>query len=78
MREERLSGRIRGFIHAPTEIMLMDALTKIGIFPQIMRHATTGTWDTSEALLKAKSGTIRIIDRPRQDFDEQDLVDLNM
>ena len=77
MREERLSGRIRGFIHCPTELMLVDALTKVGIFSQIMRHVTTGTWDTNATnLSNTKTGTLRLIKNIKQDFDEQDLVDL--
>ena len=78
MREERLSGPIRGFIHCPTEIMLVDALTKFGTYPILMRHLTTGFWDTSgQNLPKQKSGTLRIITNPRENFDEQELIDLN-
>ena len=51
MREERLSGRIRGFIHIRTTIMLADGLTKIGIYDQLMRHQTTGYWITDAALI---------------------------
>ena len=74
-REERLSGRIRGFLHIPTEIMLVDALTKIGIFPLIMHHLTTGTWQTT-AVPKGKAAKLRVITDTKQDFDESDLVDL--
>ena len=76
MREERLSGRIRGFIHCPTDYMLVDGLTKVAIFPVLMRHLTTGYWDTDVTKsTKGKTGTLRIM-APQKDFDEQDLVDL--
>ena len=75
MREERLSGRIRAFIHIPTEIMLVDGLTKVGLYPVLMRHLTTGFWATG-GVPTAKSITMRIADR-KQDFDEDDLVQLD-
>ena len=75
MREERLSGRIRAFIHIPTEIMLVDALTKVGPYPVLMRHLTTGFWTTG-GVPTTKSITMRIADR-KKDFDEDDLVHLD-
>ncbi len=47
LREDRLSGRIRGFFHAPSEMILADALTKPGFFKGMMFYLTTGCWKTS-------------------------------
>eukprot|EP00959_Pyramimonas_sp_CCMP1952_P113484 2371955-Pyramimonas_sp.AAC.1 len=35
LREERVTGRVRYTIHIPTDVMLSDALTKPGVFPQL-------------------------------------------
>ena len=50
MREEIISGRIRGFVHLPTELMLADGPTKIGIFDLLEWHLTTCTWITDDKL----------------------------
>ena len=42
LREERISGRIRFTIHVPTDVMISDALTKPGVFHQLMLLLTTG------------------------------------
>ena len=42
LREDRSRGFIRRFMHWPTSIMLADGLTKVGVFPQLLRYATTG------------------------------------
>ena len=75
MHEERLSGRIRGILRIPTEIMLADALAKIGIFPQIMMRLTTGIWHTT-AIPTNKAAKLRTIKDTKSDVDESDLVDL--
>ena len=42
LREDRMTGRIRYMIHVNTENMIMDGLTKLGTFPQLMLLMTTG------------------------------------
>ena len=42
LREERMTGRVRYLFHYPTASMLADALTKSGLFLQMMRFMTTG------------------------------------
>ena len=75
MREERLSGRIRHFLHLPTEIMLVDGLTKSGTFKLLMNHMTTGVWKIE--VPKNKYVTMRTVIEPRTSFDEADLLDLD-
>ena len=41
LREERMTGRGRNTLHIPTDVMLSDALTKPGTFPQLMYLLTT-------------------------------------
>ena len=73
MREERLSGRIRHFMHFPTEAIIVDGLTKSGLFKLLMEHLTTGRWMLTN--LK-KPITIRTVSTPRAEYDERDLLDL--
>ena len=47
IRENRLTNRIRRFIHCPTHCMLADALTKPMISHTLMHFITTGIWVTS-------------------------------
>ena len=47
IREERLSGRCRLFSHVPTDIMLADALTKLGTFPLFLNLMSKSIWDTT-------------------------------
>ena len=42
LREDRLQSRIRSFQHYPTTCMLADALTKPGLFLQMLHFCTTG------------------------------------
>ena len=42
VREDRLRGRVRNFIHLPTNAMVMDGLTKTGTFPELTRLISTG------------------------------------
>ena len=44
LREDRITRRIRNFIHIPTKAMLADGLTKDGVFEQLLYCATTGRW----------------------------------
>ena len=44
LREDRLRGNIRSFMHWPTAVMLADGLTKVGTFPQLMCYCTSGTF----------------------------------
>ncbi|CAK0846103.1 unnamed protein product [Prorocentrum cordatum] len=75
MREERLSGRIRNFIHLPTEVVIVDGLTKTGTFKLLMEHLTTGRWYVRPP--KGKYITIRRIIHQQDSYSEQDLLDLN-
>ena len=69
LREERLSGRVRGMMHIGTDIMLADALTKPGVFRQLMELLTTGIarLDNSK-----KPVTLKRVQR-QQGFSERDL-----
>eukprot|EP00959_Pyramimonas_sp_CCMP1952_P066155 1381235-Pyramimonas_sp.AAC.1 len=42
LREDRLAGRLRRFYHWPTEVLIMDALTKQGLFPQMQDYLFMG------------------------------------
>ena len=42
LREDRLRGNIRTFMHWPTAVMLADGFTKVGHFPQLLVYATSG------------------------------------
>ncbi len=75
MREERLSGRLRTFIHIPTTLMIMDGLTKIGIYQQLMTHMTTGIWTLDN--IADMEITLRRTANTTSDFSEQDLIDMN-
>ena len=75
MREERLSGRIRWFIHLPTHNMIMDGLTKPGLFPCLMHLATTGNWQINYK--RDKGFTMRRVDRTSLEYSEDDLVRLD-
>ena len=75
MREERLSGRIRNFIHLPTEVVIVDGLTKTGTFKLLMEHMTTGTWNIRPP--KGKVITMRRILDTKESYSEQDLLDLD-
>ncbi len=44
LRKDRITRRIRNFIHDPTKAMLADGLTKDGVFEQLLYYATTGRW----------------------------------
>ena len=77
IREERLSGRCRLFSHVPTDVMLADALTKLGTFPVFLKFQSTGIWDTTlptstKKLLKITTRTLA----RRNDFDENDFENL--
>eukprot|EP00959_Pyramimonas_sp_CCMP1952_P408365 8558502-Pyramimonas_sp.AAC.1 len=41
-REERMTGRVRFTMRIPTDVMFSDALTKPGIFLQLMHLLATG------------------------------------
>ena len=44
LREDRVTRRVRNFVHTPTATMLSDGLTKSGLFLRLMEFATTGIW----------------------------------
>eukprot|EP00959_Pyramimonas_sp_CCMP1952_P207170 4333734-Pyramimonas_sp.AAC.1 len=75
MREGRLSGRIRNFIHLPTEVVIVDGLTKTGTSKLLMEHMTTGAWHVLPP--KGKYITLRKINKTQDIYSEQDLLDLN-
>ena len=65
--------------HWPTELMIMDALTKVGVFPQMMDYLTSGTI-RYQGLIKLKNGAPSVITMKevakKYDFIEHDLVNL--
>ena len=74
LREDRLTGRIRTFIHVPTQAMLADGLTKAGVFFQLLRFATTGLF----AVVIAADKMIRLRTRSRiTEFTANDLEHLD-
>ena len=79
LREDRLSGRVRRMYHWPTELMIMDALPKVGVFPQMMDYLTSGTI-RYQGLIKLKNGAPSVITMKevakKYDFIEHDLVNL--
>ena len=73
IREDRLSRRIRHFLHVPTNAMIMDGLTKTGTYPELLRLLSSGFWRVWSP--PEKHVTIRTCAR-KDNFDEQDLLDL--
>ena len=71
-----MSGRLRNFIHIPTKVMIMDCLTKTGIYHQLMTHMTTGIWTLDN--ISDKQITLRRTANTTSDFSEQDLIDINV
>jgi hypothetical protein len=74
LREDRLKGLIRHFMHWPTTIILADGLTKVGLFLQLLRFATTGFLG-----IRIKSDQfIRNRTSPRnvKNYCEQDIIDM--
>eukprot|EP00959_Pyramimonas_sp_CCMP1952_P137967 2887852-Pyramimonas_sp.AAC.1 len=74
IREERLTGRIRYFVHCPTHNMICDALTRTGVFPQIMRLVSTGVWQI--VTINGKQFTARKVQNRKQEYIERDLLRL--
>ena len=73
IREDRLSGRIRRFIHLPTRYMLPDGLTKPGVFPGLLEYCTTGWWTVAAS--SDKPLRMREL-APQAEFDEKSFVEL--
>eukprot|EP00959_Pyramimonas_sp_CCMP1952_P414747 8689645-Pyramimonas_sp.AAC.2 len=64
LREERITARTRWTIHVPTEVMVADAMTKPGVFKQMMKLLTTGWLDMG---MTTKVATARrILHRPSE------------
>ena len=42
LREYRQLGIVRALMHCPTHCMIADGLTKVGRFPQLLLHSTSG------------------------------------
>ena len=77
MREERLAGRLRNYIHMPTSGMIADALTKQGTFPQFMKLLTTGFLRLPPIVLnRQKPVTLRRL-AAKDDYTEDDLLAIN-
>ena len=72
-REERVAGRIRHFFHWPTDIMIADALTKVGVFPQMYKLLTSGILSLHAP--SGKPSTCRTL-RCTTDYTEEDLINL--
>ena len=45
LREDRMTGRVRHFVHIPTAVMLGDGLTKVGTFAQLLKYCSTGVFE---------------------------------
>ena len=71
VREDRLAGRVRIFAHVPTECMIMDGLTKIGTFPELMRLISTGDYQVKTP--NGKHISVRRLQR-QDHISENDLV----
>eukprot|EP00959_Pyramimonas_sp_CCMP1952_P437739 9164615-Pyramimonas_sp.AAC.1 len=69
LRGERIATRIRWTIHVPAEIMVADAMTKPGVFKQMMKLPTTGFLDI-ESVQKVATAR-RIVHRP-DEYQESD------
>ena len=70
LREERITTRIRWTLHVPTEIMVADAMTKPGVFKQMMKLLTTGYLDME--MVQKDATARRIVHRP-DTYTESDL-----
>ena len=68
-----MSRRIRNFIHVPTNSMVMDGLTKIGTFPELIRLVSSGDFVISSPDHKYVSLRTSVA---RDVFDENDLMTL--
>ena len=76
LREDRLTGRIRQFYHMPSELILADALTKPGLFKEMMFYLTTGIWRTYLVYDKKgmlKNLTLRRLEKSSS-YSEEDLA----
>ena len=75
LRESRLTGRIRRFIFVPTEFMIADALTKLGIFKEMLRLLSSGVWEIENHPTKPMQ--CRQILEPLVDYSEKDLLNIH-
>ena len=75
LREDRITRRIRNFIHVPTKAMLADGLTKDGTFDQLLKYVTTGRWK----LMLGADQWVRIRVRVAHSghFEETDVLELD-
>ena len=74
VREDRLCGRVRNFIHLPTNAMVMDGLTKTGTFPELMRLISAGFFKVFSPSNKFVSMRIA---KPKSQYTENDLIHLD-
>ena len=77
LREDRLTGRTRFWLHIPTDSVLPDGLTKVkpGGFSVLMRFATTGEWILQDGIDKDHPVKLRKMQR-RSQYEESDLLDI--
>ena len=73
LREERLSGRVRFFMHWPTNVMIADALTKTGKFDQLTDFLHDGVLRVD--LMADKFITVRRL-TSKPSYTEDDLVNI--
>ena len=74
VREDRLTGRVRNFIHLPTNAMVMDGLTKSGTFPELMKLISTGIFNIVSP--DGKHVSMRV-SKPKSQYTEDDLIKLD-
>ena len=77
LREDRLTGRTRNWLHIPTDSMLPDGLTKVkpGGFSVLMRFVTTGEWLLHDGIDRDHPVKLRRMQR-RTQYEESDLLDI--
>ena len=66
--------------HLPTDLMIMDGLTKVGTFPKLMKYLTTGIIDLDRSDNNNKRIEKPIIirmSRIKENFSEYDLMEIN-
>ena len=78
LREDRLSGRIRRVYHWPTEVMVMDGLTKVGIYPQLMSFLSCGIIEYERFFKRSKKElVVQVRELTCKDsFEETELIRL--
>ena len=73
LREDRITRRLRNFVHTPTATMLSDGLTKSGLFLRLMEFATTGIWNVELPTDAAVRVRQRVVARQYSEADLESL-----